>query len=139
MTCLFNRIELCVNDIHALRKIIEKDTRYPVEAYLFVLEALHFTRKRYKKQKHVSGQELLEGIKELALTRYGSMTKAVFEHWGIRKTMDFGNIVFNMVNEKVLNKTEEDSIDDFKNVYDFNEVFVRQYRFKLKGLKNGNK
>ena len=125
-----------MNNIHALRRILEKDTRYPVEAYLFVLEALHFTREKYKKERHVTGQELCEGIRELALSRYGSMTKTVFEHWGIKNTTDFGTIVFNMVNEKILSKTEEDSIADFKDVYDFDDVFVRQYEFGLKSEKD---
>lgn len=125
-----------MNNIHALRRILEKDTRYPVEAYLFVLEALHFTREKYKKERHVTGQELCVGIKVLALNRYGPMVKTVFEHWGIRNTIDFGNIVFNMVNEKVLSKTEEDSIDDFRDVYDFDDVFVRRYKFGLKNEKD---
>lgn len=128
-----------MNDIHTLRKIIEKDTRYPLEAYLFVLEALYFTRKKFKKERHVTGQELCEGIKEFALSRYGPMTKTVFEHWGIKNTTDFGNIVFNMVNEKVLSKTEEDSIDDFKDVYDFDDVFVKKYQFGIKNTKDEKK
>ena len=128
-----------MNNIHALRRILEKDQRYPVEAYLFVLEALHFTREKYKKERHVTGQELCEGIRELALSRYGPMTKIVFEHWGIKNTTDFGTIVFNMVNEKVLSKTEEDSIADFKDIYDFDDVFVKQYQFGLKNEKNDKK
>jgi uncharacterized repeat protein (TIGR04138 family) len=85
-----------------------------------------------KKEKHVSGRELLEGIRDLALRRYGAMAKAVFDYWGVKKTQDFGNIVFNMVHEKVLSKTDEDSLDDFNDVYDFEETFVKQYAFRLK-------
>ncbi|MCK4755553.1 hypothetical protein KAS56_01315, partial [candidate division WOR-3 bacterium] len=110
-----------------------------VEAYLFVLEALFCTRKKFKKEKHVSGQELLEGIKDLALNRYGSTAKMVFNHWGIKKTVDLGDIVFNMVNAKLLSKTEEDSLDDFKDVYNFEDVFIKDYQFEIKVLKNGNK
>ena len=128
-----------MSDIQTLRKIVEKDPRYPVEAYLFVLEALFCTRKKFKKEKHVSGQELLEGIKDLALNRYGSTAKMVFNHWGIKKTVDLGDIVFNMVNAKLLSKTEEDSLDDFKDVYDFEDVFIKDYQFEIKVLKNGNK
>ena len=128
-----------MSDIHALRTILEKDTRYPLEAYLFVLEALYFTRKKYKKKRHVTGQELCYGIRELALSRYGPMVKTVLEHWGIKKTIDFGNIVFNMVNEKVLSKTEEDSVEDFKDVYDFDDVFVKQYHFGIKHTKDEKK
>lgn len=127
-----------MSDIQALRKIVEKNPRYPVEAYLFVLEALFCARKKFKKEKHVSGQELLEEIKDLALNRYGSTAKMVFNHWGIKKTVDLGDIVFNMVNAKLLSKTEEDSLDDFKDVYNFEDVFIKDYQFEIKVLKNGN-
>jgi uncharacterized repeat protein (TIGR04138 family) len=128
-----------MNDIKTLNKIVEKDPRYPIEAYLFVLEALFHTRKKFKKKRHVSGHELLEGIKILALDQYGSMAKAVFEHWGIKSTIDFGNIVFNMVNAKVLSKTKEDTLDDFKNIYNFDKVFVKDYSFDLKTLRDDKK
>ena len=128
-----------MDDVQALHEIIKRDPRYAIEAYLFVLEAVFYTRKKLNKEKHVTGRELLGGIKALALKYYGSTAKMVFEHWGIKKTIDFGNIVFNMVNEKVLSKTEEDSIDDFKDVYNFDEVFVRDYQFEIKESKNGRK
>jgi len=128
-----------MRDIQALLKIIENDRRYPIEAYYFVLEALFYTRKKLKKEKHVTGQELLGGIKDLALKRYGSMSKAVFEHWGVTKTIDFGNIVFNMVNEKILSKTEEDSLVDFQDIYDFDEIFVKNYHFEIEEKTNGKK
>ncbi|MBA7699268.1 hypothetical protein ES703_107959 [subsurface metagenome] len=63
----------------------------------------------------------------------------VFNHWGIKKTVDLGDIVFNMVNAKLLSKTEEDSLDDFKDVYNFEDVFIKDYQFEIKVLKNGNK
>jgi len=138
LTYPHTRIQLYMSDIQTLRKIVEKDPRYSVEAYLFVLEALFCTRKKFKKEKHVSGQELLEGIKDLALNRYGSTAKMVFNHWGIKKTVDLGDIVFNMVNAKLLSKTEEDSLDDFKDVYNFEDVFIKDYQFEIKVLKNGN-
>ena len=128
-----------MRDIQTLLRIVEKDHRYPIEAYYFVLEALFYTREKLKKEKHVTGRELLGGIKELALKRYGSMSKAVFEHWGVKKTIDFGNIVFNMVNEKILSQTEEDSLTDFKDIYDFDEIFVKNYQFEVKERKNAKK
>jgi uncharacterized repeat protein (TIGR04138 family) len=110
-------------DFHRrLDKIIEKDPRYKPDAYEFVMQALWFTQKRLKKEGHVTGRDLLEGIRELGLEEYGAMAKVVFEHWGVNKTEDFGNIVFNMVENKLLSKTEEDSIDDFKDVYDFDKA-----------------
>jgi uncharacterized repeat protein (TIGR04138 family) len=120
-----------MRDRRALRNILKRDSRYAAEAYIFVLEALHHTRGKIRAKGHVTGQQLLEGIKDLALSRYGAMAKIVFEHWGIKKTIDFGNIVLNMVNEKILSKTPEDKLEDFKDVYDFDEVFVKGYRPKL--------
>ncbi len=117
-----------MSDRLRLRQIAEKDHRYQVEAYIFVLEALQYTRQNLQIRGHVTGQQLLRGIKMLGLKHYGAMAKLVFEHWGVTKTVDFGNIVINMVNEKILSKTPEDSIDDFKDVYDFEDVFVKEYR-----------
>jgi uncharacterized repeat protein (TIGR04138 family) len=111
-----------------IKDIAGNDPRYSVEAYIFVLEALNYTRRELRLRGHVTGVQLLEGIRKLALQRYGVMTKMVFEHWGVRNTLDFGNIVINMVNEKVLSKTSQDSIDDFKDVYDFEDVFVKKYQ-----------
>jgi uncharacterized repeat protein (TIGR04138 family) len=113
-------------------EILEKDSRYKLEAYFFVLAALDYTRKMTDKPKHVTGQELLEGIRKLGIQQYGIMTKTVFESWGIKTTKDFGEIVFNMVNAGILSKTEEDKIEDFNNVYDFTEVFEKNYSFGAK-------
>ncbi|NOX96773.1 MAG: hypothetical protein GXO98_01655 [Nitrospirae bacterium] len=106
-----------------MEKIIEADSRYRVEAYSFVMEALAFTLRKLEKTRHVSGQELLEGIKEYALQQFGPMTRTVFEHWGVRCTEDFGEIVFNMVKAGLMGRTARDSKDDFKKGYDFREVF----------------
>jgi len=126
-----------MDDVAVLKKVIEKDSRYSLDAYLFVFEAIFYTRKKFRVEGHVTGQQLLEGIKELVLERYGLMAKAVLEHWGIKETLDFGNIVFNMVSEKILGKTEEDSLDDFKDIYDFDEVFVKNYQLAVKRSAHG--
>jgi len=114
-----------------LNRIREKDPRYQQDAYAFVMEALSYTQKKFRRSHHVSGAELLEGMKDLLLERYGPMTLTVLTHWGIKDTGDFGNIVFNLVDNKVLSKTEDDKIDSFMNGYDFEEVFERGYRRKL--------
>jgi uncharacterized repeat protein (TIGR04138 family) len=103
--------------------ICVRDPRYKADSYEFVMQALTFTQKEFEKSGHVSGQDLLEGIRRLALKLYGPMARTVLTHWGISKTEDFGNIVFNMIAGKLLSKTEDDSIDDFKNVYDFDTAF----------------
>jgi len=103
--------------------IYAKDNRYKPDSYEFVMQALHFTQTKLKKESHVNGKELLEGIRDFAIEQYGPMARTVLKHWGITKTEDFGNIVFNMINEKILSKTEDDSIDDFKEVYNFDAAF----------------
>lgn len=96
-----------------------KDKRYKPDSYEFVMQALYFTQKKLKRQGHVSGKELAEGMRDFALKLYGPMAKTVLAHWGIRSTADFGTIVFNLIERKVLSKTEADSVSDFENVYDF--------------------
>ena len=111
--------------------ICNKDSRYHCEAYEFVMEALGHAQKKFKKPKHVSGQELLEGIKGLLLQKFGPMTLTVLTHRGIKTTDDFGNIVFNLVEYKILAKDTEDHYESFKNAYDFDEVFNKNYRKQL--------
>ena len=111
--------------------IYERDIRYREDAYIFVMEALAFTQKKYKCTKHVKGEEMLQGMKELLLHKFGPMTLTVLKHWGINDTEDFGNIVFNLVENRVLSKTEDDSIEEFRDGYDFGEVFDSGYRKQL--------
>lgn len=114
-----------------IEMICDKDSRYKPDAYEFVMEALSFTQKKYRRPKHVTGEELLMGVKELLFDKFGPMTLSVLEHWGVKKTEDIGNIVFNLVNNKVLSKTEEDSLESFKNGYDFKETFGAEYQKHL--------
>ena len=113
-----------------LEPITAKDSRYTAQAYIFVREGLDHTVRNLKKMRHVSGQELLEGMREYALQEYGPVTKRVLSEWGINECVDFGNIVFNLVEEGLLGKTEEDSIEDFTGGYDFHEAFMVPFRPK---------
>jgi uncharacterized repeat protein (TIGR04138 family) len=113
-----------------LAPILKKDTRYTPEAYFFVREGLDHTVREIDKPRHVSGQELLEGMRKYALSQYGPITKRVLSEWGITECVDFGNIVFNLVNEGLLGKTEDDSLEDFSEGYDFTEAFLHPYRPK---------
>ncbi len=115
-----------------VEKICQQDSRYKPDAYEFLMEALFFTQKTLKKPYHVSGKELLEGIRSLVLERFGPMSLTVLKHWGVKKTVDFGEIVFNLVNSGLLKKTEEDKISDFKDAYDFKEAFVEGYKLHLR-------
>ena len=116
---------------NVISTIYSQDPRYYPEAYGFVMEALSFSQKKFKKSKTVSGEELLIGIKALLLKKFGPMTLPVLKHWGIKATDDFGNIVYNLVENKVLAKDSQDHYDSFKNVYDFDEVFIKGYRKQL--------
>ncbi len=112
----------------ALELIRAKDPRFLRDAYLFVREALDHTQKTIGKDnrgriRHVTGQELLAGIRELALNQFGPMAMTVLEEWGIHCCRDFGDIVFNMVDIGLLAKTEKDSLADFEGAYDFNKAF----------------
>jgi uncharacterized repeat protein (TIGR04138 family) len=95
------------------------------------MQALFFTQKLLNRKGHISAQELLNGIKEFALEQFGPMSHAVLEHWGIKSTDDLGNIVFNMVQNGLLKKTEDDDLEDFKGVYDLKQEFDRGYRHNL--------
>jgi uncharacterized repeat protein (TIGR04138 family) len=114
-------------------------TAYHPAAYEFVDHALHFTQKKLGKhsevrqeppsdESHISGPQLLDGIRELALKEFGMMTIPVFRHWGITSTDDFGHIVFDMIDRERMRKTDRDKLSDFFGVYEFEEAFDRAYQ-----------
>ena len=111
------------NFYQTINEIFEKDLRYKPDSYEFVMQALNFTQKKLGREGHITGKELLEGIRLFALEQYGPMAKTVLTHWGIKKTEDFGNIVFNMIEQRLLSKTESDRLEDFKDGYDFESAF----------------
>ena len=115
----------------ALELIWRKDSRYHRDAYFFVREALDFTQKRITRERgrmrHVTGQELLAGIRDYGLAQFGPMTATVFEEWGIHGCRDFGEIVFNMVEIGLLAKTEKDNRTDFEGGYEFFEAFRKPF------------
>ncbi len=109
--------------LERIRNVVEKDPRFSPEAYRFIFEALDFTVKRLGVRRHISGVELLEGIRDYSLQQFGGMTRTVFKEWGIEKTVDFGDIVFNLVEEGLMGKTDTDHRADFEDVYRFDEAF----------------
>jgi len=114
----------------ALELIQAQNPRYHDDAYAFVREALDHTQQTIGKGlrgRHVSGQELLTGIRDLALQQFGPMAMTVFEEWGIRTCEDFGEIVFTMVEIGLLAKTDKDTRADFQGGYDFFEAFRAPY------------
>ncbi len=122
-----------INFDEAVELILTRDTRFSREAYTFVREALDYTQKLIGKEthgriRHVSGQELLDGIRQFALQQFGPMVVTVFEEWGVRNCRDFGEIVFNMLEIGLLAKTDRDTRDDFQNGYDFTDAFRKPFR-----------
>jgi uncharacterized repeat protein (TIGR04138 family) len=114
-------------DESVFERLRERNPRYHETAYLFVLSALHFVIDRLPEARHISGAELAEGVRDLAIERFGPMARTVLEHWGIAATTDVGEIVFALVDCGILIRQEDDSIEDFKRVYDFDDAFDREY------------
>ena len=108
----------------AVREIVRRHPRYRAEGYQFLLEALDFTiQRRGKGRKHVSGAELLDGYRDLALQTFGFLARSVLRQWGVDSTDDVGRMVFHLIEEDLLQKTADDRPEDFHAVYDFDEAF----------------
>jgi uncharacterized repeat protein (TIGR04138 family) len=113
----------------AVDRIIQEDPRYNRDVYSFVRDALDFTVKQQKKNKegvsrHVSPTQLLDGIRVFALREFGPMVMTVFNYWNVHSCEDLGHIVFNMIRKEILGKNDTDTIEQFRDGYDFNEAFV---------------
>src|SRR5260221_8020170 len=121
-----------INFDEKVEMMLAKDARYSCDAYAFVRESLDYTQKNISKEnkgniRHITGQELLDGIRQFALQQFGPMAVTVFEEWGVKNCRDFGDIVFNMVEISLLAKTDKDSRDDFQNGYDFTDAFRKPF------------
>jgi len=110
-----------------LDEILRADPRYEREAYTLVMEALAFTCQDLVREGHVSGQELLLGFRKYVLREFGPMARITLSEWGLNRCEDVGNIVFNLVEHRLLKKTEQDSVEDFAGGYDFCEAFEAPY------------
>ena len=108
-------------------RIRARETRFHEHAYLFVLTALEYCQSHLAERRHITGQELAEACRNLALDRYGVMSRTVLEFWGVRSTSDLGDIVFTLVELGLLMSQPTDSRDDFLDVYDFDRAFERDY------------
>ena len=152
-----------VDPSHPLAQLLERDRRYPLDAYLFILEALSFAQdslglgaeppveeiepvesgaepapravpkagrsRRRRAERHLTGQELCEAARHYALQQYGYLARTVLASWGVTRTDDFGELVFNMIDIGQMRKTRKDKREDFHGVYDFSEAFARDLRF----------
>jgi uncharacterized repeat protein (TIGR04138 family) len=114
-----------------LEQVVEECGRYPIEAFEFVRHGLNHTvskihgdvRTKAEHACHVSGQQLCWGLRNYAIEKYGLMAETVLAHWGVLRTGDFGRIVFTMVDNKLMAKTDDDDIRDFQNVFEFSTAF----------------
>jgi len=114
-----------------LDRLQERNPRFHGKAYLFLLSALHHVLDSLEKPRHISGAELAEGVRDLALERFGPLARTVLEYWGIHATEDLGEIVFALVECGVLIKEAEDRPEDFRGVFDFEEAFERNYPWEV--------
>jgi len=113
----------------AIANIRKRDARFKPQAFYFTMQALEQTYKLIKERRHVSGQELLEGIRQVALKEFGFLARHTLEQWGLGATGDFGDIVFLLIEEGMLSKTESDRREDFDDVYDFENAFDKSFEF----------
>ena len=137
---------------HPLAQLLNRDRRYRLDAYAFVEEALGYAHEawewasqRFRKKKsepraarrgkiqperHLTGQELCEAIRQYAVEEFGYLAKSVLNSWGVNKTRDFGNIVFNLIEIGRMKKTRDDRLEDFDDVYDFDAAFRQSFHFR---------
>jgi len=111
---------------------------WPIEAYEFVHLGLAHTvnslygaktlRSAPRQPRHVTGQELCWGLRNYALHRWGMLALPVLNKWDVYSTLDFGRIVFSLVEHGLLAVTPDDSLEDFRGVYDFKTALARGYR-----------
>ena len=120
--------------IHPIVELLQQDQRFHIEAYQFVREALAYAQEIMKLpseggegEHHITGQQLCEAIRKFALDQYGFMAKTVLNSWGVHKTGDFGEIVYNLIRIKHMKKSESDRREDFDDVYDFGSAFEPEF------------
>ncbi len=128
---------------HPLIELLKKDKRYKFDAYLFVFEALNYAQSvlgmgnevscsepsdEAPTEQHVTGQELCEAIRRYASKQYGFLAQDVLASWGIHRTGDFGEIVFNLIKIGEMRKTENDQRKDFEDVYEFETAFRKEFK-----------
>ncbi len=110
-----------------MERIRLREARFHENAFLFVLASLESLQSRLPERRHVDGRELAHAVRELALDRFGVMSRLVLEHWGVRSTAHVGDIVFALVDAGLLNSQPGDSKLDFAEVYDFDDAFEGSY------------
>lgn len=133
------------NTLTAMVQLLKDDPRYTLEAYQFVRDALEYAHREMglgceepvspdrepPPEAHLTGQQLCEAIRRYALEQYGYLAKLVLNRWGIHSTGDFGEIVYNLIEIKLMKKSETDQREDFDDQFDFDEAFVRAFEITV--------
>jgi uncharacterized repeat protein (TIGR04138 family) len=125
---------------NSMEEVIHKDGRYPLEAFAFLHEGLGSAVKAAYGAKpqpaagprHISGRQLCLALRDLAIQRWGLLARTVLDRWNIRSTIDFGNMVYLLVNNDFMKKTDEDSLEDFRDVFNFEQAFGQNCKFEMK-------
>ncbi len=132
-----------INFHERIEQLASRDCRYHPEAYHFVFSALDYVLdtqeheseqggRRLPDDRHVAAADLLDGLRDFALEQYGPLARLVLEQWGLYRTEDFGEIVFGLVQGRLLNKQDTDRKSDFRNGFNFREAFDRAYQLAPK-------
>jgi uncharacterized repeat protein (TIGR04138 family) len=130
-----------------IEQVVAEVGLYPIDAYEFLQQGLSYTVQRIhgdgpapsargpsKTSRHVSGQDLCHGLREFALAQWGLLARSVLRRWNITSTLDFGRMVFALIDARQMQRTDDDTIDDFRNVYDFKTAFENGYRIETAAL-----
>ena len=141
-----------IDPAHPIAKLLKDDRRYKIDAYVFVFEALHYAHNvlgmgterpaeseedepeepsSRESERHLTGQQLCEAIRQYALEQYGYMAQNVLESWGIHSTSDFGEIVFNLIRVGQMRKTKDDTREDFNDVFDFDTGLRQSFKIVM--------
>ncbi len=114
----------------AVSRSVSADPRYQAQAYDFVRDALHAAVKKFcsgDEAQHVSGQQLLEGVRDYGLKEFGPMALTLLGMWGLHRGTDVGNVVYNLIKVGYFGKSEGDSLEDFDGGFAFEEAFTRPF------------
>ena len=121
----------------SLQQVARDAGLYPPEAYEFVQRGLSYTVQKIHgtiadpdASRHISGQQLCDGLRDFALKQWGMLARTVLRRWGIHCTLDFGRIVFSLIDAGQMQKTDDDTLEDFRNVFDFRNAFEAGYRIQ---------
>ncbi len=127
--------------VHPLDDLTIRDPRYKRDAYQFIRDALAYAQDELQlgdesgeqEERHLSGQQLCEAIRQLALEQFGLMAKTVLNSWGVTRTADFGEIVYNLIDVGMMKKSPNDRREHFDDVYDFDTAFRVEFEFTMPG------